>query len=117
MDERERRKMMRETFDTVSPGYDNPALRFFVESARHLAGYLEGLGSGRVLDAATGTGNVAMEIARRYPGLHVTGIDLSPGMLAQARAKAAMIRVEARSAAIARADPRKNVNAERTMRP
>lgn len=38
----------------------------------------------RVLDVATGTGAVAMEVVRRY-GCHVTGIDQSPEMLAEAR--------------------------------
>lgn len=89
MDEQDRRKHMRETFDTVSPGYDNPALRFFVECARSVARLLEVADNGRVLDVATGTGNVAMEIARRFPGARVTGVDFSPGMLSQARAKAA----------------------------
>lgn len=38
----------------------------------------------RVLDVATGTGAVAEEIVRKY-GCHVTGIDQSPDMLAEAR--------------------------------
>lgn len=38
----------------------------------------------RVLDVATGTGAVAVEVVRRY-GCHVTGIDQSPEMLAEAR--------------------------------
>ncbi|MGY5765839.1 class I SAM-dependent methyltransferase [Brachybacterium sp. DNPG3] len=41
----------------------------------------------RVLDVGTGTGNVALQLAAL--GHEVTGIDLSEGMLAQARAKAA----------------------------
>jgi len=80
---------MRETFDTVSPGYDNPALRFFVETARYMAGLLDLPEGGRALDVATGTGNVALEIARRFPAASVTGVDFSPGMLAQAKAKTA----------------------------
>jgi demethylmenaquinone methyltransferase/2-methoxy-6-polyprenyl-1,4-benzoquinol methylase len=42
----------------------------------------------RVLDVATGTGAVAVEIARRY-GCHVTGVDQSPEMLAEARRRVA----------------------------
>ncbi|TAN39276.1 MAG: methyltransferase domain-containing protein [Nitrospirae bacterium] len=89
MDAPDRRKMMRETFDTVASGYDNPALRFFIETARGLASHLEVPENGRVLDVASGTGNVSLEIAGRFPAARVTGVDLSPGMLAQARAKAA----------------------------
>ncbi len=37
----------------------------------------------RVLDAGCGTGNFALKLARR--GCRVTGVDISPGMLARAR--------------------------------
>lgn len=40
---------------------------------------------GRVLDVATGTGDLALELARR--GATVTGLDFSTGMLELARAK------------------------------
>lgn len=43
-------------------------------------------GGRRVLDAGCGTGRVAIELAAR--GYDVVGIDLDPGMLAPARAKA-----------------------------
>jgi len=89
MDAQDRRKMMRETFDTVASGYDNPSLRFFIETARGVAALLEVRDNGRVLDVAAGTGNVSIEIAGRFPAALVTGVDLSPGMLAQARARAA----------------------------
>src|ERR1700726_2213782 len=43
----------------------------------------------RVLDVATGTGDLALELARRVsPGGEVVGIDFAEGMLARARAKA-----------------------------
>jgi demethylmenaquinone methyltransferase/2-methoxy-6-polyprenyl-1,4-benzoquinol methylase len=44
----------------------------------------------RVLDVATGTGDLALELARRVsPGGEVVGSDFAEGMLARARAKAA----------------------------
>jgi demethylmenaquinone methyltransferase/2-methoxy-6-polyprenyl-1,4-benzoquinol methylase len=43
----------------------------------------------RVLDACCGTGDLALELARRYPFSHVTGLDFSEAMLVRARAKAA----------------------------
>src|SRR5512135_330497 len=88
MDRQIRKAKMIETFNTVSSGYDNQALRFFSESAKCMAGYLVAADIKRVLDVATGTGNLALEIARTFPGMRVTGIDFSPGMLAQAKAKA-----------------------------
>ncbi len=88
MDAESRKTKMIESFNTVSSGYDNRSLRFFSESARHMARYLDSPDIGRVVDVATGTGNLALEIARSYPDKQVTGIDFSPGMLAQARLKA-----------------------------
>lgn len=88
MDAETRKTRMIETFNTVSSGYDSRALRFFLESAKCMAGYLDGPDIKRVLDVATGTGNLALEIARTFPGMQVTGIDFSSGMLAQALAKA-----------------------------
>jgi SAM-dependent methyltransferase len=41
----------------------------------------------RVLDVATGTGNLAIPLARR--GAIVTGVDIAPNLLAQARERAA----------------------------
>jgi demethylmenaquinone methyltransferase / 2-methoxy-6-polyprenyl-1,4-benzoquinol methylase len=41
----------------------------------------------RVLDLATGTGDLAIDIARMHPGAHVIGLDPSPRMLAVAEAK------------------------------
>jgi ubiquinone/menaquinone biosynthesis C-methylase UbiE len=39
----------------------------------------------RILDLGTGTGVVATALGKRYPGAEVLGIDLSPGMIEEAR--------------------------------
>jgi ubiquinone/menaquinone biosynthesis C-methylase UbiE len=39
----------------------------------------------RVLDLGTGTGVVALALGERYPEAEVVGIDLSPGMIEEAR--------------------------------
>jgi ubiquinone/menaquinone biosynthesis C-methylase UbiE len=41
----------------------------------------------RALDLGTGTGVVALALAERYPEAKVVGIDLSPGMIEEARRK------------------------------
>jgi SAM-dependent methyltransferase len=44
------------------------------------------VGAGRVLDAGCGTGRMTAHLRARHPELALTGADLSPGMLQQARA-------------------------------
>jgi ubiquinone/menaquinone biosynthesis C-methylase UbiE len=92
MDE-QRTTLLREMFDTVSGGYDNRALRFFPESAGHLAALLELKGSEQVLDVACGTGHATLALAARVPQGRVIGVDFSPGMLDQARKKAASLNI------------------------
>jgi hypothetical protein len=71
MDEQQRKALLKETFDTVSSGYDNRALRFFPESAKHLAACLDLRGDEKVLDVATLVAgqvyNVSLLFARREP--------------------------------------------------
>jgi ubiquinone/menaquinone biosynthesis C-methylase UbiE len=93
MDEQQRKAFLKETFNTVSAGYDGNALRFFPDSARHLAALLTLRGDEQVLDVATGTGHAALALAGRLPNGRVTAVDFSPGMLEQARAKAVSMEV------------------------
>ena len=44
--------------------------------------------SDEILDMATGTGDLAIQLARRIPQAHVTGVDLSEGMLSIGKEKA-----------------------------
>jgi ubiquinone/menaquinone biosynthesis C-methylase UbiE len=89
MDELQRRAMLKDTFDTVSSGYDNQALRFFPRSAECMADLLELRGDEHVLDVACGTGHAAIALARSLRQGRITAVDFSPGMLDQARRKAA----------------------------
>ena len=91
MDEQQHKAMLRETFDTVSGGYDGKALRFFPESARNMAALLELRGNEHVLDVACGTGHASLAIAPLLPRGRITAVDFSPGMLEQARKKAASL--------------------------
>lgn len=88
MDELQRKILLKETFNTVSCGYDGKALRFFPESAGHLANLLDLRGDEQVLDVATGTGHAALALAACLPRGRVTAVDFAPGMLEQARKKA-----------------------------
>ncbi len=63
-------------YDDLSPRTDTEATVAFLEQL---------VGGGPALELAVGTGRVALPLAAR--GIHVDGIDLSPAMVAQLRAK------------------------------
>ena len=84
---------MRAMFDRIAGVYDvmNTAMTAGLHHRwRERAAELARVGPGsRVLDVATGTGDLAIELARRVsPGGEVVGSDFSEGMLARARIKA-----------------------------
>ena len=59
------------------PGYEE----LQAETARAT----EGLTAKRILELGTGTGETARRVLERHPGAHLTGIDVSPEMLEEAR--------------------------------
>jgi demethylmenaquinone methyltransferase/2-methoxy-6-polyprenyl-1,4-benzoquinol methylase len=84
---------VRAMFDRIAGVYDllNGAMTAGLHHRwRARAVDLAGVAAGaRVLDVATGTGDLALELARRVaPGGEVVGADFSEGMLDRARAKA-----------------------------
>ncbi len=89
MEEQKMKAILKETFDSVSDGYDNETMRFFPASSRHLAKFVGLRGDEEVLDVACGTGNASLAIAPMLSRGRITAVDFSSGMLAQARRKAA----------------------------
>lgn len=75
-------------FDSLAPEWD--ATRVSPEHLTALDAALERVETepARILDIGTGTGAAARSLARRWPRAHVVGVDLSPGMIAEARSRA-----------------------------
>jgi len=82
---------VRRFFDSVAVGWDERVRSDSPEYLEPLVAALDRLEAspGRILDIGTGTGAAALELADRYPGAEVVGIDVSAEMVAQAKAKAA----------------------------
>ena len=79
------RRPLRKMFDGLAPSWET---RIGPHHLWALDLALEDLPApGRVLDLGTGTGVVALALAERYPEAEVVGIDLSPGMIEEARRK------------------------------
>ncbi len=90
-------RAIREMFDEIAPRYDllNRLLSFGVDRRwrRIAVGQLAIPPQGRVLDVATGTGDVALEVARQTdPSVRIVGADFTQGMLVRGREKVAASR-------------------------
>ncbi len=84
----DRKKMIEQGFDTVAKGYDHPALDFFPQTAKSMMEFLNLENNMHLLDVCTGTGVIALAAAEQLSEGRVVGIDLSNGMLSQAKNKA-----------------------------
>jgi len=78
------RRVMRREFDRLAPTWES---RLSDERLAPMRAALDALPEQprRVLDVGTGTGRVARLAAERWPAADVTGVDVSPGMIEEAR--------------------------------
>ncbi len=81
-------EQVRQMFDSIAPAYDfmNRAMTLGIDIwwRRLAVKRLERLKPQRILDVATGTGDFAIQLSDSLHPQHITGIDLSQGMLDEA---------------------------------
>jgi malonyl-CoA O-methyltransferase len=79
------RRSMTRNFDRLAPEWE--ATRVSRERLAPMIAALDALPAAprRALDVGTGTGAVARVLAERWPEAEVIGVDISPGMIAEAR--------------------------------
>ena len=76
---------VREMFDSIAPAYDvmNRMMTLGIDRnwRAKAVGLVAATNPGSILDIATGTGDLAISMAKKMPGARITGVDLSEGMI------------------------------------
>jgi demethylmenaquinone methyltransferase/2-methoxy-6-polyprenyl-1,4-benzoquinol methylase len=88
----EKGERIQEMFDSIAPRYDflNRVLSFGIDRSwrRFAVRQIKFSENGRILDVATGTGDVALEIAAQTPGsVSIVGVDFAKEMVELGREK------------------------------
>ncbi len=97
-DEEAKGKQVEEMFDSIAPAYDfmNTMMTGGLhvrwrDKALRMATERLAMEPRNLLDVACGTGDVSFRLHRMFPKAHITGLDLSPGMLKIAEQKLARL--------------------------
>lgn len=95
-----KKSQVRTMFDRIAPHYDrlNHLLSLNIDRLwrRHVVQIVRRKSPETILDAATGTGDLAIELARSIPNVRIRAVDLSERMLDIARQKIATRKLEDR---------------------
>lgn len=78
---------VRKEYDRLAPIYDRRWRPYIDATLQAVIEAVRFEGREQVLDVACGTGELERLLLNRWPELRITGADLSPGMLEQAKAK------------------------------
>lgn len=92
-DNRSKSEQVREMFDSIAPAYDfmNRAMTFGIDKLWRAKAVkmIRNHSPRQILDIATGTGDLAIKLARELPKVKIAGVDLSEGMIEIGRKKVA----------------------------
>lgn len=88
-DNRQKSEQVRDMFDNIAPAYDfmNRAMTLGIDKnwrrkvVNLIHRQVHTKASPQILDVATGTADLAISMAKRIPSAHITGVDLSEGMV------------------------------------
>ncbi len=89
--EQTKKEQVEQMFDNIAPTYDklNHILSFNIDRIwrRRVMRIVRRSHAQKIMDVATGTGDLAIAMAKRVDGTHIIGVDLSEEMLQVARTK------------------------------
>jgi demethylmenaquinone methyltransferase/2-methoxy-6-polyprenyl-1,4-benzoquinol methylase len=93
-------EQVEEMFDNIAPAYDfmNRAMTLGIDRnwRKKVVKAVAAATPSAILDVATGTGDLAIQLAKANPQAQLTGIDLSEGMLEVGRRKVAQANLDNR---------------------
>jgi ubiquinone/menaquinone biosynthesis C-methylase UbiE len=78
---------MRQAFDRLAADYDRRWRPYIAATLGSVLDAVSLEGSEKVLDVPCGTGELESRLLARWPGLRITGVDISPAMLRKSVAK------------------------------
>lgn len=98
--EQTKKEQVEEMFDNIAPSYDrlNHIMSFNLDRIwrRRVMRIVRRSKAAKIMDIATGTGDLAIAMAKKIDGTHILGVDLSEEMLAVARRKVQKLGLEER---------------------
>ncbi|MBO7199392.1 MAG: bifunctional demethylmenaquinone methyltransferase/2-methoxy-6-polyprenyl-1,4-benzoquinol methylase UbiE [Alistipes sp.] len=99
-EEQTKKEQVEEMFDNIAPSYDklNHIISFNLDRIwrRRVMRIVRRAKAVKIMDMATGTGDLAIAIAKCIDSAHILGVDLSEEMLAVARRKVQKLGLEER---------------------
>lgn len=98
--EQTKKEQVEEMFDNIAPTYDrlNHIMSLNIDRIwrRRVMRIIRRAKPQRIMDVATGTGDLAIAMARKVNEAHILGVDLSEEMLGEARKKIKRLELEKR---------------------
>lgn len=98
--EQTKKEQVEEMFDNIAPTYDrlNHIMSLNIDRIwrRRVMRIIRRAKPQRIMDVATGTGDLAIAMARKVNEAHILGVDLSEEMLSEARRKIKRLELEKR---------------------
>lgn len=98
--EQTKKEQVEEMFDNIAPTYDrlNHIMSLNIDRIwrRRVMRIIRRAKPQRIMDVATGTGDLAIAMARKVSEAHILGVDLSEEMLSEARKKIKRLELEKR---------------------
>ncbi len=98
--EQTKKEQVEEMFDNIAPTYDrlNHIMSLNIDRIwrRRVMRIIRRAKPQRIMDVATGTGDLAIAMARKVKEAHILGVDLSEEMLGEARKKIKRLELEKR---------------------